>query len=72
MKNNKNTSKNRRKFISWKYFVFIVIIIIGLTSFFIFKDKNYKTLTVDYKEIVAGFETRALVIRNEKTLKKTE
>ncbi|HMA59584.1 MAG TPA: HlyD family efflux transporter periplasmic adaptor subunit [Halanaerobiales bacterium] len=69
MKKDKDTSENRRKFISWKYFVFIVVIIIGLTSFFIFKDKNLKPLTVDYKEIVAGFETEALVIRNEKTYK---
>lgn len=69
MKKNRDTSKKRKKFISWKYFVFIVVIIIGLTSFFIFKDKNLNTLTVNYKEIVAGFETRALVIRNEKTIK---
>ena len=69
MNNKKSNSKNRRKFISWKYFVFIVIIITGLTFFFIIKDDNLQTITVDYREIVSGFDTKALVIRSEKTYK---
>lgn len=69
MKNNKDTSKNRRKFLSWKYFVFITIIIIGLVSFFILKNDNLQTVKVDYREIISGFESKALIIRNEKTYK---
>jgi len=67
MDNQKSNNDNRRKFISLKYFVFILIIIIGVTFFFIIKDDNIKTITVDYKEIVSGFDTKALVIRDEKT-----
>ncbi|MDZ7672184.1 MAG: HlyD family efflux transporter periplasmic adaptor subunit [Halanaerobiales bacterium] len=58
--------KSNRKFISWKYFAFIIIIMIGLISFFILKNEDIKTITVSYQEIVSGFETEALVIRDEK------
>ena len=59
--------KDKKTFLSWKYFVFIIIIIIGLTSFFILQNKDYETYSADYKEIVSGFNTKALVIRDEKT-----
>ncbi|MGM0444924.1 MAG: HlyD family efflux transporter periplasmic adaptor subunit [Bacillota bacterium] len=66
--NNRKENK-KRKFISWKYFAFIFIIIIGLISFFILKNEDIKTVTVSYQEIVSGFETEALVIRDEKVYK---
>jgi len=61
-----NQENKNRKFISWKYFVFIIIIVMGLILFFILKNDNIDTVTVNYQEIVSGFETEALVIRNEK------
>ena len=68
---NKNGSKQniKSKFISWKYFVFITLIIIGLISFFILKEDNLQTTRISYQEIVSGFETKGLVIRDEKIFK---
>jgi len=68
---NKNGSKQniKNKFISWKYFVFITLIIIGLISFFILKEDNLQTTRISYQEIVSGFETKGLVIRDEKIFK---
>ena len=67
-KNNSNKNK-RNKFISWKYFVFITLVIIGLISFFVLKEDNIQTTRISYQEIVSGFETEGLVIRDEKNFK---
>lgn len=68
-KKNKSKKNKKRKFISWKYFVFIIIVIISLVSFFVLKKDNIQTTRISYKEIVSGFETKGLVIRDEKTFK---
>ncbi|MFO7815363.1 MAG: HlyD family efflux transporter periplasmic adaptor subunit [Halanaerobiales bacterium] len=68
MDKNKANEK-KRKFISWKYFVFIIIVIIGLVSFFVLREDNIKTTRIGYKEIISGFETRGLVIRDENIFK---
>lgn len=69
MEKRNDSSQNKRSFLSWKYFVFIVIIIIGITSFFILKEKDYETFNIEYKEIVSGFDSKALIIRDEKIYK---
>ncbi len=67
-KNGSNQNK-KIKFISWKYFVFITLVIIGLISFFVLKEDNIQTTRINYQEIVSGFETEGLVIRDEKTFR---
>jgi putative membrane fusion protein len=67
-KNGSNQNK-KNKFISWKYFVFITLVIIGLISFFVLKEDNIQTTRISYQEIVSGFETEGLVIRDEKIFK---
>lgn len=68
-KNNGSNQIKKRKFISWKYFVFITLVIVGLVSFFVLKEDNLQTTRISYREIVSGFETKGLVIRDEKTFK---
>lgn len=68
-KNNGSNQNKKRKFISWKYFVFITLVIVGLVSFFVLKEDNLQTTRISYREIVSGFETKGLVIRDEKTFK---
>lgn len=68
-KNNGSNQNKKRKFISWKYFVFIILVIVGLVSFFVLKEDNIQTTRISYREIVSGFEIKGLVIRDEKTFK---
>lgn len=68
-KNNGTNQNKKRKFVSWKYFVFITLVIVGLISFFVLKEDNLQTTRISYREIVSGFDTKGLVIRDEKTFK---
>ncbi|MCF8000949.1 MAG: hypothetical protein K9K76_03725 [Halanaerobiales bacterium] len=68
-KNNGTNQSKKNKFISWKYFVFIILVIVGLVSFFYLKEDDFQTTRISYQEIESGFETKGLVIRDEKTYK---
>ncbi len=59
--------KQKNKFISIKYFIFIMAIVTVIVLFFILSEDKLKITQIEYKEVVDGFEAKALLVRDEKT-----
>ncbi|MBS3810346.1 MAG: hypothetical protein KGY44_00595 [Halanaerobiales bacterium] len=58
--------KQKNQFISIKYFIFIIVIVTVIVLFFILSEDELKITQIEYKEVIDGFEAKALLVRDEK------
>lgn len=58
--------KQKNKFISIKYFIFIIAIVTVIVLFFILSEDELKITQIEYKEVIDGFKAKALLVRDEK------
>src|SRR6056297_1835319 len=58
--------KQKNQFISIKYFIFIIAIVTVIVLFFILSEDELKITQIEYKEVIDGFEAKALLVRDEK------
>ncbi|MCF8008343.1 MAG: hypothetical protein K9K32_01145 [Halanaerobiales bacterium] len=56
-----------KQFISWKYFIYVLIVIIVIGVFFFFQGEKINSYTVREREVISGFQTSALILRDENT-----
>lgn len=62
--------KSKRAIINFKFFVILFILIIfGIIGFQIFGAARFETILAEQGEVIDGFWTKALVIRDEKVIK---